>query len=138
LSSSSVNTLLILIPLSMTFFCICRNATTFQTWLVEKFLCWALGDYHIRTNFWKFYLIRTGFTLDEPVSLVKVFRLFKLEPMFFGCSKCEHSRYMYNILSYWQGRRVCNALLREEVVVGFRMFSSCPLRTGKSLGGEHS
>ncbi len=32
-------------------------------------------DYHIGSNFWKFYLIRTSFTLGEPVSLVKVFRL---------------------------------------------------------------
>jgi hypothetical protein len=36
-------------------------------------------DYHIGSNFWKFYLIRTDFTLSEPVSLVKVFRLFRLE-----------------------------------------------------------
>jgi hypothetical protein len=45
--------------------------------------CWALPpqdrDYRIESNFWKFYLIRTSFTLDEPVSLVKVFRLFRLE-----------------------------------------------------------
>jgi hypothetical protein len=33
-------------------------------------------DYRIGTNFRKFYLIKTGFTLGEPVSLVKVFRLF--------------------------------------------------------------
>ncbi len=48
------------------------------------------------SNFWMFYLIRTSFTLDEPVSLVKVFRPFKLERIFW-CSECEHSR--YNILS---------------------------------------
>jgi hypothetical protein len=41
-------------------------------------------DCCIRSNFWKFHLIRTGFTLGEPVSLVKAFRLFKLEQMFFG------------------------------------------------------
>jgi hypothetical protein len=41
-------------------------------------------DYRFRSNFWKFYLIKTGFTLGEPVSLVKVFRLFILEQMFFG------------------------------------------------------
>jgi len=29
-----------------------------------------------------FYLTRIGFTLDEPVSLVKVFRPFRLEPIF--------------------------------------------------------
>ncbi len=39
-------------------------------------LCWA---YHIGSNFWKFYLNRTHFTLGESVSLVKVFRLFRLE-----------------------------------------------------------
>ncbi len=51
------------------------------------------GDYyHIGSNFWKFYLIRTGFTLGEPVSLVKVFRLFRLERTFFGCLECEHNR----------------------------------------------
>ncbi len=32
-----------------------------------------------------------SFTLLEPVSLVKVFRLFKSDG-FFGCSKCGHSR----------------------------------------------
>jgi hypothetical protein len=36
-------------------------------------------DYSIGSNFWKFYLIRIGFTLGEPVSLLKVFRLFRLE-----------------------------------------------------------
>jgi hypothetical protein len=49
-------------------------------------------DYCIRSNFWKFYLIRTGFTLGESVSLVKVFRLFKLEQILFWCLECEHSR----------------------------------------------
>jgi hypothetical protein len=40
----------------------------------------------IGTNFWKFYLIRISFTLDEPVFWVKVFRLLRLEQIFFGCS----------------------------------------------------
>ncbi len=39
-------------------------------------------DYHIGSNFWKFYLNRTNFTLSKPVSLVKVFRLFRLERIF--------------------------------------------------------
>jgi hypothetical protein len=39
-------------------------------------------DYHIGSNFRKFYLIRTNFTLSELVSLVKVFRLFRLEQIF--------------------------------------------------------
>ncbi len=46
-------------------------------------------DCHIQSNFWKFYLIRTRFTLREPVSLVKVFRLFKLEQMFFGVESVD-------------------------------------------------
>jgi len=48
-------------------------------------------DYRIRSNFWKFYLIRTGFTLGELVFLVKVFRLFRLEGIIFLCSDCGHS-----------------------------------------------
>jgi len=36
-------------------------------------------DYSIEYNFWKFYLIRINFTLGEVVSLMKVFRLFRLE-----------------------------------------------------------
>jgi hypothetical protein len=39
-------------------------------------------DHRIGSNFWKFYLIRTGFTLGEPVSLVKVFRLFRSKQIF--------------------------------------------------------
>jgi len=38
--------------------------------------------YCIGSNFWKFYLIRTGFTLCEPVSFVKVFRLLRSELIF--------------------------------------------------------
>ncbi len=36
-------------------------------------------DYRIGSKFWKSYLIKISFTLNEPVSLVKVFRLFRLE-----------------------------------------------------------
>jgi hypothetical protein len=40
-------------------------------------------DYHIGSNFWKFYLIRRiGFALGESVSLVKVFRLVRLKWIF--------------------------------------------------------
>jgi hypothetical protein len=44
------------------------------------------GDYGIGSNFWKFCLIRTGFTLGELVSLVKVFRL---EQSFFGVQSVD-------------------------------------------------
>jgi len=40
------------------------------------------SNYPIGSNFWKFYLIKISFTLHEPVSLVKVFRLFQLEQIF--------------------------------------------------------
>ncbi len=39
-------------------------------------------DYRIGSNFSKFYLIRTSFILRERISLVKVFRLFRLERIF--------------------------------------------------------
>ncbi len=45
-------------------------------------------DYCIQSNFWKFDLIRTGFTLGEPVFLVKVFRLFRLNG-FFGVQSVD-------------------------------------------------
>jgi hypothetical protein len=41
-------------------------------------------DYRIESNFWKFYLIRTSFTLGELVSLVKMLILFRLELVFIG------------------------------------------------------
>ncbi len=55
---------------------------------------WVCGlcrerDYRIRSKFWKFYLIWTGFALDESVSLMKVFRLFRLEAMFFGVESVD-------------------------------------------------
>jgi hypothetical protein len=39
-------------------------------------------DYGIGSNFWKFYLIKIGFTLHQLVSLVKMFRLFKSKRIF--------------------------------------------------------
>jgi hypothetical protein len=42
----------------------------------------VLVDYRIGSNFWKFYVTRTGFTLGELGFLVKMFRLFKLEWIF--------------------------------------------------------
>jgi hypothetical protein len=63
---------------------------------------WCVGpwphrdrDYRIGANFWKFYLIRTGFTFGEPVSLVKVFRLFRMERIFLvrNCLKTLFTHY---------------------------------------------
>jgi len=53
----------------------------FRVWEVFQLIGLTLDhkdmNYHIGSNFWKFYLIRTSFTLGELVSLVKVFRLFR-------------------------------------------------------------
>jgi hypothetical protein len=46
-------------------------------------------NYGIGSNFWKFYVIRTGFILDEQVFLVKVFRLFRLDWIFFGVENVD-------------------------------------------------
>ncbi len=48
-----------------------------------------MGTWTIISNFWKFYLIKTGFTLLEPVLLVKVFRLFRLEWIFSGVQSVD-------------------------------------------------
>jgi hypothetical protein len=59
--------------------------------------CWALPprdrDYRIGSNFCKFYLIRTNFTLGEQVYLLEVFKLFKLKWIFW-CSEREHNKWI--------------------------------------------
>jgi hypothetical protein len=60
-----------------------------------------------------FYLVKFGFTLGEPISWVKVFRLFKLEEMFFGIESVDT---IGRHLIYWQGQRVCDALFNIFVV----------------------
>jgi hypothetical protein len=64
--------------------------------IVDCLLGPAPTDYCIGSNFWKFYLIRIGFTLGELVSLVKVFRLFILEWIFlvFRVDRCTTSYLM--------------------------------------------
>jgi hypothetical protein len=63
---------------------------TYQPGLPSGSFYWARDrDYHNGSNFWKFYLIKTGFTLRERVSLVKVFRLFRLERDCFGVQSVD-------------------------------------------------
>ncbi len=66
-------------------------------------------DYHIGSNFWKFYIISIGFTLGEPVFLVKVFRLFRLERIFLVLRVWTQYVDVQNLI-YWHGQRVCDAL----------------------------
>jgi hypothetical protein len=82
----------------------CWANTNYLSSCVCFFFCVLLGpvpvgDYRIGSNFWKFYLIKPDFTLGDPVSLVEMFRLFKLEWIFLGVQECGHSTEMYNILS---------------------------------------
>lgn len=74
---------------------------------------WALppqGQVHrTRSKFWKFYLIKTGFTLSEPVSCVTVFRLFRLERSFWVFRVWTQQLDVQHLI-YWQGQRVCDAL----------------------------
>jgi hypothetical protein len=49
----------------------------------------GLVPFCIGSNFWKFYLIKTSFTLGEPVYLVKMFTLFRLEWIFFGVKSVD-------------------------------------------------
>jgi hypothetical protein len=53
----------------------------------------------IWSKFWKFYLITTCFTLSEPISLVKMFILFRLECIFLVFRVWTQQVEMYNILS---------------------------------------
>jgi hypothetical protein len=63
-----------------------KRCVTSTIVLIVFVFCWALlnrdRDYGIGSNFWKFNLIRICYTLGESVSLVKVFRLFRLEGIF--------------------------------------------------------
>ncbi len=80
---------------------------------------WAL-DYGIGSNFWKFYLIRTGFTLGE-----NWFFWWKCldcldQDGIFWCSECRHD--VLTSLSIWQGQRVfvmpCCSRLGSEKQIG--------------------
>jgi hypothetical protein len=51
--------------------------------------CWALPPQGQGLSHWKFYLIKTSFTLSEQVFLVKAFRLFRLERIFFGVQSVD-------------------------------------------------
>jgi len=65
------------------------------------------GTIALHPNFWKkFYRIRTSFIPGEPVFLVKVFRLFRLEMDCVGVQSLQHH------LIDWQGQRVCDALFK--------------------------
>jgi len=53
------------------------------------FVCWALWQTIALDPTFGNFTIRTGFTLGELVSLVKVFRLFRLEWIFFGVQSVD-------------------------------------------------
>jgi hypothetical protein len=71
-------------------------------------VCWALppgtGTMALDPTF-------GSLTLLEPVFLVKVFRLFKLERIFLVFSRVWTQQLDVQNLIYWQGQRVCDGLL---------------------------
>ncbi len=71
-------------------------------------------DYCIRSNFWKFYHIKTSFTLGELISLVKVFRLFRLERNFWVFRMWTQQVDVQHFI-YWQGQCVCDALFNTNL-----------------------
>jgi len=79
----------------------------------------SLLDYHrIGSNFWRFYLIRIGFTFDELVSLVKVFRLFRSEWIFVVFGVWTQWVDVQHII-YWHGQCVCDALFLIKIISCF-------------------
>jgi len=50
------------------------------------------GTIGLDPTFESFIFIKTGFTLDELISLVKMFRLFSRLEQIFWCSECGHSK----------------------------------------------
>jgi hypothetical protein len=78
-------------------------------------------DYSIGSNFWKFYLNRTSFTLGEPVSLVKVFRLFRLEQIVLVFRVRTQYADVQHII-YWQGQPVCDALFTEHLMTHWKHY----------------
>jgi hypothetical protein len=101
-----------------------------QGWLIISFIVlfvktwWWLAfvgpcphrdrDYCIASNFWKFYLIITGSILREPVSLVKVFRQFRLERVFLVFRVLTQYVDVQHLI-YCQGQHVCDALFFRAI-----------------------
>ncbi len=88
------------------------NKSRIMEWRASLF--WVLppqdSDYHIGSNFRQFYVIKSSFTLREPVSLVKVFRLFRLERIDLVFRVWTEYVDVQHLLC-WQDQRVCDALL---------------------------
>ncbi len=90
-----------------------------------KPIFWALPftrerDYHIGSNFWKFYLIGTSFTFGELVSLVKVFRLERIVLMFKSVNT--------------EGRCTTSYLLDHDLIILSLNHVSCHPQTISSSG----
>jgi len=87
-------------------------------------LCWAFapigtGIIALDPTFGSFYLIKTGFTIDEPVSLVKVFRLFRLERIFLVFRVWTQQVDVQHLI-YWQGPACLWCLVWEVYLYSFQ------------------
>jgi hypothetical protein len=70
------------------------------------------GTNRIRSNFWKFYLIKTSFTLDALVFLGEsVLDCLDWNRFFSGVRTVDNNgKWRVQHLIYWQGQCVCDAL----------------------------
>ncbi len=73
------------------------------------------GTIALDPTFGSFTLLRTSFTLGELVSLVKVFKLFRLEQIVLVFRVWTQLVDVQHLI-YWQGQRVCNALFTQLIL----------------------
>jgi len=98
-------------------------------------------DYRIGSNFWKFYLNRTSFALGELVSLVKVFRLFRLERIVLVFRVWTQHVDVQHLIC-WQGQRVSDALFSISLSLSLSLslsnaISSSCMSTNAWCYGSH-
>jgi hypothetical protein len=87
---------------------------------VGQFGSVGAGIITLDPTFGSFTLLEPVFTLDEPDSLVKVFRLFRLEWIFFVFKVWTQYVDVQHLI-YWQGERVCDGLLFLVYIVSLSL-----------------
>jgi hypothetical protein len=118
------------------------NKSRIMEWRAPLFWVLPPQDRDIGSNFWQFYVIKTSFTLGEPVSFMKVFRQFRLERIVLVFRVWTEYIDVQHLL-YYQDQRVCDALLfcgwKEtcQVHIPTSLFrSSSPSSAAYCLSGE--
>jgi hypothetical protein len=88
--------------------------------------------YRIGSNFWKFYLIRTGFTWRELGFWWKCSDCLDRNEVFW-CSECVHN---VQHLIYWQGQGVRDALLIPPLYAHMNVLTPSSVYDVKTLVGK--